>query len=99
MPEEFYLQLNGLLAGILSPLFVWITNQISISFQPLVIGIFYAMLLWLLTLVPIHKAITGFLLSDTHWGTASDGEFWWADYFRSNSFTNATSLTIETSLA
>ena len=56
--------LNGALAGIAFP---YITSFISSSFSLTnlsycLFGIFYGILLWIVTLVPIHKPITGFAL-------------------------------------
>ncbi len=56
----FFHFLNGSLAGIVFPYIVSIlihsTNILSFSF----LGLIYGVVLWILTLVPIHKPITGF---------------------------------------
>jgi hypothetical protein len=56
--------LNGTIAGIAYPfLFCFVVSYLRISdFEPVLymIGILYGIVLWLLTLVPIHKPITGF---------------------------------------
>ena len=51
--------INGFLAGIFFPVFVWGASYAFGSLNPLFIGVLYALLLWMLTLVPIHKPITG----------------------------------------
>jgi ribose/xylose/arabinose/galactoside ABC-type transport system permease subunit len=52
--------LNGMLAGIAFPfiisLFAFSSFVISIS----LLGILYGVVLWILTLIPIHKPLTGF---------------------------------------
>jgi hypothetical protein len=55
--------LNGTLAGIAYPfLFYYVVSYLRISdFEPTyMIGILNGIVLWLFTLVPIHKRITGF---------------------------------------
>lgn len=56
----FFHFLNGSLAGIVFPYIVSVlihsTNILSFSF----LGLIYGVVLWILTLVPIHKPITGF---------------------------------------
>jgi hypothetical protein len=56
----FFHFLNGSLAGIVFPYIVSFlihsTNILSFSFLALIYGV----VLWILTLVPIHKPITGF---------------------------------------
>src|ERR671915_184881 len=55
--------LNGTLAGIAYPfLFYSVFSYLRISDSALIsmIGILYGIVLWLLTLIPIHKPITGF---------------------------------------
>lgn len=55
--------LNGTLAGIAYPFLfysVFSYLRISDSASIYMIGILYGIVLWLLTLVPIHKPITGF---------------------------------------
>jgi hypothetical protein len=59
----FFHFLNGSLAGIVFPhivsFLIHSTNILSFSF----LGLLYGVVLWILTLVPIHKPITGF----SHW--------------------------------
>ena len=55
--------LNGTLAGIAYPFLLFsVISYLRIpDFEPIyMIGILYGIFLWLLTLVPIHKPITGF---------------------------------------
>ena len=54
--------LNGILAGIAFPFIVasFFTVCINSSISLLLLGILYGFVLWILTLVPIHKPITGF---------------------------------------
>ena len=56
----FFHFLNGSLAGIvfpyISPFLIHSTNILSFS----LLGLLYGIVLWVLTLVPIHKPITGF---------------------------------------
>lgn len=55
--------LNGTLAGIAYPFLLFsVVSYLRIpDFEPIyMIGILYGIVLWLLTLVPIHKPITGF---------------------------------------
>jgi hypothetical protein len=74
--------LNGTLAGIAYPfLFYPVVSYLGISdFAPIyMIGILYGIVLWLLTLVLIHKPITGF----SPWNHPFDrlpalGKSWWA---------------------
>lgn len=52
--------LNGFLAGLFFPVFVLIVSPAKIPTPHFLWeGILYAALLWLLTLIPIHKPITG----------------------------------------
>jgi hypothetical protein len=58
----FFHFLNGILAGIAFPFIVasFFTVFINSSISLLLLGILYGFVLWILTLVPIHKPITGF---------------------------------------
>lgn len=52
--------LNGILAGIAFP-FILSLFDFSTSVTPIsLLGILYGFILWILTLIPIHKPITGF---------------------------------------
>jgi hypothetical protein len=56
----FYLHfLNGSLAGLAFPFVRPIINISNISESILILSILYGFLLWIVTLVPIHKPITG----------------------------------------
>lgn len=59
--EIFFLHfLNGILAGIAFP-FILSLFDFSTSVTPIsLLGILYGFILWILTLIPIHKPITGF---------------------------------------
>ena len=51
--------LNGVLAGLFFPVFAWLLISLFGLSNTFIIGITYAALLWILTLAPIHKPITG----------------------------------------
>ena len=53
--------LNGTLAGIAFPFIVSLFILIDIVIPIYLLGILYGFVLWILTLLPIHKPITGFL--------------------------------------
>jgi hypothetical protein len=55
--------LNGIIAGIVYPFLIYaelVTFRVSDLVPPYLLGLLYGLVLWLLTLVPIHKPITGF---------------------------------------
>jgi hypothetical protein len=52
--------LNGILAGIAFPFIVSLFNFSAIFISLPLLGILYGFILWILTLIPIHKPITGF---------------------------------------
>ncbi len=51
--------LNGSLAGLAFPFIISILNISKISESILLLSTLYGFLLWILTLIPIHKPITG----------------------------------------
>jgi hypothetical protein len=57
----FFHFLNGTLAGIAFPFMVasFFTTLINSSTSLLLLGLLYGFVLWIITLVPIHKPITG----------------------------------------
>lgn len=52
--------LNGILAGIAFPFIVSLFYFYAIVISLPLLGILYGFILWILTLIPIHKPITGF---------------------------------------
>jgi hypothetical protein len=58
----FFHFLNGILAGIAFPFIVvsFFTGFIYSSISLLLLGTLYGFVLWIITLIPIHKPITGF---------------------------------------
>jgi ribose/xylose/arabinose/galactoside ABC-type transport system permease subunit len=59
--EIFFLHfLNGILAGIAFPFIISLLDFSAIVISLPLLGILYGFILWILTLIPIHKPITGF---------------------------------------
>jgi hypothetical protein len=59
--EIFFLHfLNGILAGIAFPFVILLFDFSAIVISLPLLGILYGFILWILTLIPIHKPITGF---------------------------------------
>src|SRR5215210_3994924 len=59
--EIFFLHfLNGTLAGIAFPFILSLFGFSAIVISISLLGILYGFILWILTLIPIHKPITGF---------------------------------------
>ncbi len=59
--EIFFLHfLNGILAGIAFPFIISLLDLSAIVISLPLLGILYGFILWILTLIPIHKPITGF---------------------------------------
>jgi hypothetical protein len=59
--EIFFLHfLNGILAGIAFPFVISLFDFSAIVISLPLLGILYGFILWILTLIPIHKPITGF---------------------------------------
>jgi hypothetical protein len=58
----FFHFLNGTLAGIAFPFIVasFFTSLVSSTGSLLLLGMLYGFVLWIVTLLPIHKPITGF---------------------------------------
>jgi len=57
----FFHFLNGILAGIAFPFIVasFFTTLVNSSTALLLLGLLYGFVLWIITLIPIHKPITG----------------------------------------
>ena len=51
--------LNGFLVGLFFLVFAWLLNSLFGLSSFLATGVIFAVLLWTLTLAPIHKSITG----------------------------------------
>jgi hypothetical protein len=59
--EIFFLHfLNGILAGIAFPFIISLLDFSAIVILLPLLGTLYGFILWILTLIPIHKPITGF---------------------------------------
>ena len=59
--EIFFLHfLNGILGGIAFPFVISLFDFSAIVISLPLLGIVYGFILWILTLIPIHKPITGF---------------------------------------
>jgi ribose/xylose/arabinose/galactoside ABC-type transport system permease subunit len=59
--EIFFLHfLNGILAGIAFPFIISLLDFSAIVISLPLLGTLYGFILWILTLIPIHKPITGF---------------------------------------